>query len=228
MILLIALLSTITVFQGGSFNLTLSEQTTVILDECMFFEHNLSSVENLAPGSYKVIVGYGCEGVKTITLKSYLGEESITVDVKKSENFTKEVTELQKELIKLKRENEALSSRVDYLKSLVEIINSINVDLYDKIKVYADENLRLKGELESARAELLNYSKSLNATIATLAELQKTMEELKTENSKLNSELRDLESHIKSVTFYTEVFKFSTILLLAILVGIFLAFLRRY
>lgn len=228
MILLLFLLSAITVFQGGSFNLTISEQSVVILDECMFFEHSLSNAENLTPGKYTVIVGYGCEGMKTITLMSPLGEERITVEVKRSENFNKEVTELQKEIIKLRRENDALSSRVDYLKSLVEIINSINVDLYDKIKVYADENLRLKKELEDARVELANYSKNLSNMSSKLFELQRSVEELRTENLNLKSEIKDVESYLKSVTFYTDVFKFSTILLIAILVGVFLAFLRRY
>ncbi|MEM0202628.1 MAG: hypothetical protein QXO16_03370 [Archaeoglobaceae archaeon] len=227
-LLLLALLSTNIAFQGASFNLTLSEQTEVFLDDCMFFEHSLKSVENLSAGSYVVIVGYGCEGLKTITLRSASGEEKLVVEIRKAENFSKEVTELQKEMIKFKKENEALRSRIEYLQSLVEIVNSINVDLYDKIKAYGEENLRLKSELENARAELVNYSKSLNTTTATLLELQKTVEELKAENSKLNSELKNLEAHMKSVAFYTDVFKFSTILLLAILVGIFLAFLRRY
>ncbi|MEM0088589.1 MAG: hypothetical protein QW672_05190 [Archaeoglobaceae archaeon] len=227
-LLLLALLSTNIAFQGTSFNLTLSEQTEVVLDDCMFFEHSLKSVENLSAGNYVVIVGYGCEGLKTIILKSVSGEERAVIEIRKAENFNKEVTELQKEMIKFRRENEALRSRIEYLQSLVEIVNSINVDLYDKIKAYGEENLRLKSELENARAELANYSKNLSKTTATLIELQKTVEELKAENSKLSSELKDLEAHIKSVAFYTDVFKFSTILLLAILVGIFLAFLRRY
>lgn len=228
-LILLAILSTNLVFQGGSFNLTLQEPAEVLLDECMFFEHSLKNVENLSAGKYGVIVGYGCEeGIKVIRIRSSLGEEKITVNVLKSENFSAEVTELQKELIKLKKEKESLSSRVEYLKSLVEIINSINVELYDKIRAYEEENLRLKRELESAKAEIENYSRNLNATTAKMFEIQETLESLKSENSELKSELRGLQNKLESVTFYTETFKFSTISLIAILVGILLAFLRRF
>lgn len=227
-LLLLAILSPNLAFQGGSFNLTLSEPAEVVLDECMFFEHSLKSVENLSPGSYVVIVSYSCEGLRTILLKGPLGEERVTVEIRKAENFTRNLTELQKELIKLQRDKEMLSSRIEYLKSLVEIVNSINVDLYDKIKLYAEENAKLKEELNNAKLEIANHSKNLSVMRSTVLELQRTLEELRVENSNLKSELRGIENYLGNVTFYTDVFKFSTILLMAVLVGIFLAFLRRY
>lgn len=227
-LLLLVLLSTNFVPQGGTFNLTLLEQAEVELDGCMFFEHSLKNVENLSAGSYVVIVGYGCEGLKTVTVRSSSGEERITLNVLKAENFVENVTELQKELIRLKKEKEALSSRVEYLQSLVEIINSINVDLYDRIKVYAEENSKLKSELERARAEIANCTKNLSETSERMLEVQNVLEYMRSENSELKSELEDLKNRFETVAFYVDAFKFSTILLIATLVGVFLAFLRRF
>lgn len=227
-LLLFVLLSTNVVYQGGSFNLTLSEPAEVVLDDCMFFEHSLKNIENLTEGSYTVVASYACEGIRTILIKGASGEDRIKVEIRKTANYTEAVIGLQKEVIKLRRDKEALSSKISYLQSLVEIINSINVDLYDKIRVCAEENSQLKDELNRANFEIANYSKNLSAMNLTISELKKTVEELKTENSKLRSDLRYLESYLNNLAFYTDVFKLSTILLIAILFGIFLAFLRRY
>lgn len=225
--LLLAILSANWAFQGEVINLTLSEPATVYLDECMFFEHSLNSSENLAPGNYRIVLSYGCEGFKSILVKG-AQEERLILEVKKLGNLSEELTKLQKNLIILQRENENLKSRASYLQSLVEIINSINVDLYDRIKDLTEKNAKLNQELEFTKSELQNCSKDIVLMNQKISNLQLRISELEKNNSELKATLKSTEESLKSSAFYSEIFKNSTLLLIATLVGIFLAFLRRY
>ena len=225
--LLLAILSANWAFQGEVINLTLSEPATVYLDECMFFEHSLNSSENLAPGNYRIVLSYGCEGFKPILVKG-AQEERLILEVKKLGNLSEELTKLQKNLIILQRENENLKSRASYLQSLVEIINSINVDLYDRIKDLTEKNAKLNQELEFTKSELQNCSKDIVLMNQKISNLQLRISELEKNNSELKATLKSTEESLKSSAFYSEIFKNSTLLLIATLVGIFLAFLRRY
>jgi len=225
--LLLAILSANWAFQGEVINLTLSEPATVYLDECMFFEHSLNSSENLAPGNYRIVLSYGCEGFKPILVKG-AQEERLILEVKKPGNLSEELTKLQKNLIILQRENENLKSRASYLQSLVEIINSINVDLYDRIKDLTEKNAKLNQELEFTKSELQNCSKDIVLMNQKISNLQLRISELEKNNSELKATLKSTEESLKSSAFYSEIFKNSTLLLIATLVGIFLAFLRRY
>ncbi|MDW7990240.1 MAG: hypothetical protein RMH75_06220 [Archaeoglobaceae archaeon] len=227
-ILLLAILSTTSAFQGEVVNLTLPEQSMIYLDNCMFFEHSLRSSENLSPGTYRIVVGYGCEGLKSVVVRTDSREDKLILEVRKQGNISEEITKIHKELLSLRRENENLSSRVSYLQSLVEIINSINVDLYDRIKEYAEKNLKLNEELESARDEIQNCSKNLISMRQRTFELQNKISELEKQNYELNTEIRNLKNYLQSSAFYLEVFKEITILLIAFIVGILLSFLRRY
>ncbi len=225
--LLLAILSANWAFQGEVINLTLSEPATVYLDECMFFEHSLNSSENLAPGNYRIVLSYGCEGFKSILVKG-AQEERLILEVKKLGNLSEELTKLQKNLTILQRENENLKSRASYLQSLVEIINSINVDLYDRIKDLTEKNAKLNQELEFTKSELQNCSKDIVLMNQKISNLQLRISELEKNNSELKATLKSTEESLKSSAFYSEIFKNSTLLLIATLVGIFLAFLRRY
>jgi len=226
-LLLLAILSANSAFQGEVINLTLSEQATVYLDECMFFEHSLNSSENLAPGNYRIVLSYGCDGFKSILVKG-TQEERLILEVKKLGNFSEELTKLQKNLILLQKENENLKSRASYLQSLVEIINSINVDLYDRIKDLTEKNAKLNQELEFTKSELQNCSRDIVSMNQKISNLQLRISELEKNNSELERTLKSTEESLKSSAFYSEIFKNSTLLLIAIVVGIFLAFLRRY
>ncbi|MCX8172670.1 MAG: hypothetical protein N3D09_03540, partial [Archaeoglobaceae archaeon] len=128
-LLVLAMISSFSVPQGGSFNLSLSEQSYVELDPCMFFE-DFKSSGNYSAGDYKVIVSYGCTpGKKEITVSSQRREERILVEVEKVENINQKIVELQKEALSLKSEVKNLSLRIDYFQSLVAVLNDINVQL---------------------------------------------------------------------------------------------------
>ncbi|MEM0350510.1 MAG: hypothetical protein QXR27_04115 [Archaeoglobaceae archaeon] len=226
-IFLLAILSMNSAFQGEIVNITLSEPAIVYLDSCMFFEHNLGSSDNLSVGTYGIVIGYNCEGLKAIVVKTDY-EERLTIEVKRLANFSEEVYKMQKEFFALKKENENLKSRVSYLQSLVEIINSINVDLYDKIKEYSEKNMRLSQELEVAKMEIQNYSKTVIQMNLEINNLQLRISELEKKNSELENEVQSAKSYLQNSIFYAELFKNATILLIAIVVGIFLSFLRRY
>lgn len=225
----IALLSAFSVPQGGSFNLTLLDQSYVELDPCMFFESDLKSSGNYSKGEYRIIVSYNCEvGKKEIRLRSGGSEERILIDIEKGEDVNKKLLEIQKEVISLRKNVEELSSRKDYLQSLVAVLNDINVQLYDKQKDLAEKNNLLASELEKYKSELENCSKNATSLEKRIENFQTLIDTFKIEMDQCNSELNSLKNFLSNSSFYLEVFKNLTILALAFIVGTFLAMLRRY
>ncbi len=178
-LLVIAIVSTFSVPQGGTLNLTLSEQGYVELDPCMFFEDTKSS-GNFSPGDYRVIVSYGCEpGKKDILIHSRSGTEHILIDVEKAENINQKIVELQKEVTSLKKSVEDLSQKRDYLQSLVAVLNDINVQLYDKQKELAEKNNMLTSELDRAKQDLGNCSENVINLESKLFSMQKLLDSAK-------------------------------------------------
>ncbi|MEM2727218.1 MAG: hypothetical protein QXV61_03065, partial [Archaeoglobaceae archaeon] len=223
-----AILSTFSVPQGGSFNLTLSEQAYVELDPCMFFEDTKSS-GNLSSGDYRVIASYGCEpGRKEIVVRSPSGVDRILIDVERAENVNQKIVEIQKEAILLKKQVEDLSQKRDYLQSLVAVLNDINVQLYDKNKELGEKNNMLTLELDKTKLDLENCSKNVTIMEKKLESMQTSLDSSKIELDHCNSELASLKDYLSNSSFYLEIFKNLTILALAFVVGIFLAMLRRY
>lgn len=228
-LLVIALISTFSVPQGGSFNLTLTDQSYVELDPCMFFENDLKSSGNYSKGEYRIIASYGCEvGKKEILVRFGTSEERILIDIEKEEELNKKLVEIQKELLVLRKNVEELSLRRDYLQSLVAVLNDINVQLYDKQKDLAEKNNMLSLELEKAKSDLENCSKNITAIERRLENMQASLDSAKIELDHCNSELTSLTSSLKNSSFYLELFKNLTILGLGFIVGIFLAIIRRY
>ncbi|NHW22911.1 MAG: hypothetical protein HA489_01445 [Archaeoglobales archaeon] len=227
-LLVIALISTFSVPQGGDFNLTLSEQAYVELDPCMFFENSESS-GNLSPGDYRVIVSYGCEpGIKEILIKSRSGAEDIIIKVEKVENVNQRIVELQKEAISLRKNVEDLTQKRDYLQSLVAVLNDINVQLYDKQKELAERNNMLASELDKTRKDLNNCSENVSKLENRLVGMQALLDSTKIDLDHCKSELASLGNILSNSSFYLDFFKNLAILALAILAGVFLAMLRRY
>lgn len=226
---LIALVSTFSVPQGGSFNLTLTDQGFVTLDPCMFFENDLKSFGNYSPGSYSVVVSYGCEaGKKEILVRYARGEDRILIDVEKVEKIEEKIIQLHKEVLSLRKENEELTSKRDYLQSLVAVLNDINVQLYDKQKDLAEKNSLLASELDKSKSDLENCSKNITSLENKLEKMQTVLDSAKIELDRCNSELESLGGSLHSSSLYLEIFKNLTIMALAFIVGIFLAMLRRY
>jgi len=227
-LLVIAIVSTFSVPQGGGFNLTLSEQAYVEVDPCMFFEDSRSS-GNFSPGDYRVIVSYGCElGKKEILVRSQSGIEHILIDVEKAENINRKIVELQKEVISLKKSLEDLSQKRDYLQSLVAVLNDINVQLYDKQKELAEKNNMLTSELDRTKQDLENCSKSVTNLESKLLGMQTLLDSAKIDLDHCNSELDSLGNILSNSSFYLNFFKNLAILALAFIAGVFLAMLRRY
>ncbi|MDI9611212.1 MAG: hypothetical protein QXQ38_02885 [Archaeoglobaceae archaeon] len=228
-LLVIALLSAFSVPQGETFNLTISEQSYVELDPCMFFEIDLKSSGNYSQGEYRVIVSYVCEvGKKEILVRSGASEERILIDVEKGEEVNKRLVEIQKEVISLRKNVEELNSRRDYLQSLVAVLNDINVQLYDKQKDLAEKNSLLASELERYKSDLGNCSRNVTGLEKKIENMQTLIDSSKIELDHCNSELTSLKNFLTNSSFYLDLFKNLTILALAFIVGIFLAMLRRY
>ncbi|MCS7144268.1 MAG: hypothetical protein NZ879_04535 [Archaeoglobaceae archaeon] len=227
-LLVIAIVSTFSVPQGGSFNLTLSDQGYVELDPCMFFEDAKSS-GNYSPGDYRVIASYGCDvGRKEILIRSQKGVERILIDVEKGENVNQKIVEIQKEAILTKRQLEELSQRRDYLQSLVAVLNDINVQLYDKNKELAEKNNILASELDKTKLDLENCSKNFTNLEKRIGNMQTLLDSAKIELDHCSAELASIKNFLSNSSFYLDVFKNLAILALAFVVGIFLAMLRRY
>lgn len=227
-LLFVAIISAFSVPQGGTFNLTLSDQSYVELDPCMFFE-DLKSSGNYSPGDYKVFVSYGCEpGKKDILIRTQNKSDRILIDVEGVENVNHKIVEMQKELISLRKQVEDLILRRDYLQSLVAVLNDINVQLYDKNRELAEKNNILASELEKFKMDLENCSKNFTIMEKRIENMQSLLDSTKIDLDSCKSELVSLKNFLSSSSFYLEVFKNLTILALAFVVGIFLSMLRRY
>lgn len=227
-LLILAVVSALSVPQGGTFNITIAEQSYVELDPCMFFE-DTKSFGNYSPGNYKVIASYGCEpGRKEIVVRSQSGVERILIDVERVENLNQKIVEIQKESILLKRQVEDLSQKRDYLQSLVAVLNDINVQLYDKNKELGEKNNLLATELDKSRSELENCSRNVTVMEKKIESMQTLLDSAKIDLENCDSELNSLKNILSSSSFYLELFKNLAILALAIIVGILLAILRRY
>ncbi|MEM1578046.1 MAG: hypothetical protein QXR77_00025 [Archaeoglobaceae archaeon] len=227
-ILLIAILSTNFVTQGDAVNLTLAQEAFVELEDCMFFDENFESYANLSAGSHRIIASYSCEGAKIIKIKSSAGEETLQLEVKKAENFDKAVANIHREALKLRKEVEELNSRASYLQTLVEVINTINVELYNKVRDYTERNAKLTQELETAKAEIENYSRNVSILQTKILELQDLASGLKKQNEYLELELEKTRSFVSNSSFYIDVFKNIAIITIAFAVGTYLALFRRY
>lgn len=226
--LIFAIVSVLSVPQGGTFNITLTEPSYVELNPCMFFE-DLKSAGNFSPGDYRVITSYGCEpGRKEILVRSQSGTDRILIDVERVEGLNQKIVEIQKEAISLRKQVEDLSQKRDYLQSLVAVLNDINVQLYDKNKELGEKNNMLASELDKSKSELENCSRNVTVMEKKIESMQILMDSAKIELENCNSERNSLQNTLTSSSYYLELFKNLAILALAFIVGILLAIMRRY
>ncbi|MEM1671675.1 MAG: hypothetical protein QXY92_05440 [Archaeoglobaceae archaeon] len=226
--IILAIVSALSVPQGGTFNITIAEQSYVELDPCMFFEDAKSS-GNFSPGEYRVIAGYGCEpGRKEILVRSQSGVDRILIDVERVDDLNQKIVEIQKEVISLKKQVEDLTQRRDYLQSLVAVLNDINVQLYDKNKELGEKNNMLASELDKSKSELENCSKNITVMEKKIESMRTLLDSAKIDLENCNSELSFLKNILSSSSLYLELFKNLAILALAFIVGVLLAILRRY
>lgn len=88
--------------------------------------------------------------------------------------------------------------------------------------------MNLSKELDLAKSDLQNCSKNLGLMNQMMIELQKRVSDLEKMNHRLEDELNQAKEFLKNSMFYSELFKNFTLLLIALLVGMLLAFIRRY
>ena len=226
-LLLVAVLSSQICVQGGTVNLTLEHPAHVILDECMYFEGLLLNDVNLTPGVYQIRVTHSCLGLKNIRVYSNGTSEILSVEVRKSENVEDDVIKLEEEVLSLKKSLKKAIEDKNYLNSVIETLNTLNVELYDKIKKIRDENEKLKVELEEIKTRASNYSDTLKKLEAELSKIKQDMDKLTRENENLKEKLQSAKSSLGSTQAYLEFFRTSFFFVLALLVGTYFALIRR-
>ncbi len=232
-ILLLAIISATTAFQGSTINLTVYEQSHVILDKCMYFEDTLTNEANLSRGTYQIYITYSCQGLKKIVVETNKTRKVFEVFVIKRVN-KEELERLDSEILKLKRELKTANDKLKDLEDLVKTLNSLNAEFYNRIKNYR-ENIKelndkiksLNEEIEKLRTEnkmLKNTSKNLNKTIEDL-ELKLTS--LRNENSNLTNQIDKLRIEISTLQFYLTLLKNAFLFVVSFLIGSYFSILRK-
>lgn len=224
---LIALLSATTAVQGDVINLTLTEPAQVVLDECMYFENTLTSTANLSAGDYAIKITHSCYGSYFIEIKSAKGLETIQVKVEKDSEPESSLVELDNQILNLKKEILQLENRNSYLQNLVETLNSINVELYDRIKEYAEKNRDLKSQVSKLSLMAENCSKVVENLKGILKSKNETVTVLESENAQLKARINSLNQSLTAASSYSEIFRTLFFTTLAFLVGSLFAILRR-
>ena len=226
-LLVIALLSATTAAQGDVINLTLIQQAQVVLDDCMYFENTLTNSANFTAGEYAIKITHSCYGTHFIEIKSAEGTEIIQVKVEEDKDPEKSLVELDNQILNLKKEISQLQNKNSYLQNLVETLNSINVELYDRAKEYAEENRNLKKELGKLRVMAENCSKVVENLEQLLAGKNETIKSLESENAQLKSQIEVLNQSLLAANSYSEIFRTLFFSTLAFLVGSLFAIFRR-
>ncbi len=226
-LLLVALISASTAMQGDVVNLTLTQPAHVILDDCMYFIDTLTTAENLTAGNYSIKITHSCLGDHYIRVETARGTQDIKVIVERDQHPEVSLAEMDREILELKRNVSQLQSNVHYYQALTNTLNSINVELYDRIKECTEKNMKLENDLK--KTELMakncsdftrNLEKKLSATNSSLIILKK-------ENEDLKIKLKNINQTLSSVTQLSEVFKVLFFTTLAFLIGAYFSMLRR-
>jgi len=226
-LLLIAILSVTSVTQGSVFNLTLDQPSYVVLDECMYFEDTLTTKANLSKGTYEVYVTHKCEGTRFIYVYANSSEEVLQVEVVEAQNPAEELAKLDDLVLNLKKRLAEVEGKKSYLESLVETLNSINVELYDRLKEYRTENERLQHELETTKLEVENCTAVIDKLRNDIDEMEQKLTSLESTNARLSEELRMVKSSLGNAVAYLDLFRSLFFFTLAFLVGTYFALMRR-
>lgn len=225
-LLVIAVLSTLTASQGEIVNLTLASDAKVVLDGCMYFEGYYTNVENLSAGSYQIYITHMCEGEKRIRIFANGSEEEVPIYIKKS-NAAEDVIRLEEEILELKKQIKTLKNENEYLKYVLDAINRINVDLHDRLMKCNSKVSDLTNELSIWKEQAGNYSSLIERLQNELKSREETLNELQNTTSELEEKLNLLELEAEKmknfVYYYESLFIFAT----SLLVGLVFSFLRR-
>ncbi len=221
------MLSATTAVQGDVVNLTLSQPAEVVLDDCMYFTDTLTKAENLSEGVYSIKITHSCSGEHFIQLKTAQGTEEIKIVVEKDPNPENSLAEMDKEILELKRNMTQLQNKLHYYEVLTNTLNSINVELYEKIRTYAEKNKALEDELEKTKMMAQNCSKFVRDLEQKLEMTNSSLTELKKENGELRVKLDAINQSLSSSTQLSEVFRVLFFTTLAFLVGSYFSLLRR-
>lgn len=226
-LLLLAIISTTTAFQGDIVNITLNEPARVTLDDCMYFIETLENTSYLSAGKYQIKITHSCLGSYRIEVKTNSSEYTIQLRVDKDPNPEKSVVDLEENLLELSRQIKKLEGEVSYYKKLFEVLNDMNVELYEKIQNYVLENEMLKKELEEYKNMASNCTKVVKDLENEIKEMNNTLNRLETNNSELQLQINDLTSRLSTAKTNLEIFQTLFFLTLSFLVGSAFALLRR-
>jgi DNA repair ATPase RecN len=226
-LLLLALISATTAFQGDVVNLTLNEQATVTLDECMYFLDTLQNSSTLPPGEYGIKITHSCLGNEQIEIRTNTTTDVITIKVEKDPNPEESLVEAENEVLSLRKEVQRLEGEVSYYKKLFEVLNKINVDLYDKLQNLATENDELKRELELYKSKAGNYSQLIDELRLELSKMNETVRQLQATNEDLQANLTKIDAELSRASANLELFQTLFFVTLSFLVGSAFALMRR-
>ncbi len=226
-LLLLALISATTAFQGDVVNLTLNEQATVNLDECMYFLDTLQNSSTLPAGEYAIKITHSCLGNKQIEIKTSTATDVLTIRVEKDPNPEESLVAAENEVLNLKKEIQRLEGELSYYKKLFDVLNKINVDLYDKLQNLAAENDELRRELELYKSKAGNYSALIEELKSKLSEMNATIAQLQAANEGLQANLSKVELELSRTSANLELFQTLFFLTLSFLVGSAFALMRR-
>ncbi|MBO8178923.1 MAG: hypothetical protein H0Z19_00335 [Archaeoglobus sp.] len=226
-LLVLAIISATTAFQGDIVNITLDEPAHVTLDDCMYFLETLENSSYLSAGTHSIKITHSCLGSYQIEVKTNRTEYSIPLTVEKDPNPEENVVELESRLLQLSKQIEGLRGEVDYYKKLFEVLNNMNVELYDRIQNYAQENERLKKELEKYKTMASNCTKVVKELEGKVEDLNATLTRLEAENSDLKLQIEDLMSKLSTARTSSETFQTLFFVTLSFLVGSAFALMRR-
>ncbi len=228
-LMLVAILTATSVTQGSMLNLTLLEPAHVSLNECMYFYNTMTSEANLSEGSYDVVVTHKCEGVVEIDVEGLKSGEKqkLEVEVAKVENPDEELKKLDDVIFQLRKDLKSSKDRISSLEKLVDTLNSMNVELYDRLRQYRKtmEELKLKLKNESSA------NKRCGALVAklneTIKDLSEKISDIENENVKLRGEVSRLSSMLSSNITFAETFKILFFFVLSFLIGTYFSMLRK-
>ncbi|MCS7122266.1 MAG: hypothetical protein NZ895_06690 [Archaeoglobaceae archaeon] len=222
-VLLILVLSSFTVSQGETFNINLQVAAEVVLPSCMFFEHTMTNREYLLQGNYSVYVSYECYGEMRIFVLSGNLSEQYSVFVRESKDFSK----INEEIISIKRKILALKNENNYLKSLTEVLNKMNVDLYDKLSKCSVENLNLLEKVRTLENSTRNCASMLHEAENKIRMQENDLKELSKRLDEIEKKLEKAIENEKRAEENAKIFQLSFILAISVFTGLIFSLFRK-
>ncbi len=226
-LLLLAVISATTAFQGDIVNITLNEPAVVTLDDCMYFVETLENSSHLSAGTHSIKVTHSCLGLYQIKVKTNSSKYLIPLRVERDPDPEGSIVELEEKVLQLSRQVANLKSEASYYKKLFEIVNNMNVELYDRIQSYAEENEMLRKELEKYKTMTSNCTKVVKQLEGKIEYLNNTLTRLEANNSELLQQVEDLTSKLSTTKANLDIFQTLFFVTLSFLVGSAFALLRR-